>query len=77
MSFSNKKPDVFDYVFENVNLEHTKAFMDLGVTINDTLTWDSHINTCVKKANRRLGLVKRCIGHTCSSGIKKYVILHW
>ena len=32
---------------------------DLGVTFDDQLTFDRHINNAVAKANRMLGLIKR------------------
>ena len=31
---------------------------DLGITVSDDLKWAKHISTCVKKANRMIGLIK-------------------
>ena len=32
----------------------------LGVTISNTLSWSSHINAAIAKADRRLSVIRRC-----------------
>jgi hypothetical protein len=46
------------------------CFTDLGILINNKLTWDDHIVNIVKRANMRLGLIKRTLGYTCSTDVK-------
>jgi hypothetical protein len=71
MSFSNcKNKVIFDYIMNNSRLIRDNSFVDLGVTITDNLTWDKHIENCVTKANKRLGLIKRCTGYKCSMNVK-------
>jgi hypothetical protein len=53
-----------------VALKRATEVVDLGLIINSTLNWDSNINKCITKANKRLGLVKRCTGYDCSTRVK-------
>ena len=50
----NKNPILFDYKINNQSLERVHTFCDLGLEVNDRLTWNNHINNCCKKANRKL-----------------------
>ena len=43
----------------NNSLKHFTEVKDLGVTISPDLTWDSHINTILAKANRMLAFLRR------------------
>ena len=71
MSFTNRKPVLFDYTLDNVVLLRVERFTDLGLTVNNRLTWDDHIDLCVKIANMRLGFVKHSTGYTVHNDIKK------
>ena len=42
-----------------VNLEETVAEKDLGVFIDNNLTFDKHITEAIKKANTKLAMIKR------------------
>ena len=44
----------FQYHLNNIHLESGKEFNDLGLLINFSLTWRSHIATKISKANRML-----------------------
>ena len=46
------------YYICNTTLEVVREEKDLGVIIDDQLTFHKHIATAVKKANRMLGLIK-------------------
>jgi hypothetical protein len=72
MSFVSGTPHkiLYNYNMENVTLSRTGSFVDLGVTVCDNLKWDLHIDNITSKANKRLGLVKRCIGNDCSLQVK-------
>jgi hypothetical protein len=60
----------YDYEMSGHILQRVTQFNDLGVIITHDLSWDRHIETCVKKANKRIGFVKRCIGFGCSHKVK-------
>ena len=46
------------YSIGNTTLEVVREEKDLGVIVDDQLTFHEHIATAVKKANRMLGLIK-------------------
>ena len=48
----NTESDVFE--FENVCLENSKEEGILGITIDDKLTFDSHIKSICRKAGQKL-----------------------
>jgi hypothetical protein len=71
MTFSRSNtPIMFNYQLNNLDLSRVKEFIDLGITVKDNFKWDTHINGMVNKANKRLGLVKRSIGHKCDTNVK-------
>jgi hypothetical protein len=71
MSFTKSHNKVlYQYKMNNVVLSRPHIFVDLGVTVCDNLKWDEHVNNIVSKANKRLGLIKRCIGNNCSMQVK-------
>ena len=43
----------------------------LNLQIWGKLTWDDHVDSCVTKANKRLGFIKRCIGYSVDQNVKK------
>jgi hypothetical protein len=43
----------------DINLQTSTEVRDVGVIIDNQLTFDAHISTCVKKANRLVGLIRR------------------
>jgi hypothetical protein len=71
MSFSFKHPTTpYTYTINNIPIAITKSFVDLGVIVNNDLKWDNHINSCIKKANQKLGLIKRITGYECKPNLK-------
>jgi hypothetical protein len=70
MSFFKNKSIAYPYMINNCLLEKVVNFCDLGVSVNNKLTWDEHISTCIKRANMRLGLIKRTTGYSCSTKVK-------
>ena len=44
------------HIFDFLRKQHTH----LGVTISNTLSWSSHINAAIAKADRRLSVILRC-----------------
>jgi hypothetical protein len=71
LSFTrNRNKILFDYSMKGNVLNREHQVVDLGIIVNDTLKWDDHIHSIVNKANKRLGLIKRCVGHDCSKEVK-------
>ena len=52
-------PFRYDYKLNNNSLKNVTQVRDLGVTISPDLTWDTHINTILTKANRMLAFLRR------------------
>jgi hypothetical protein len=72
MSFNRTCKINYDYVYSigNIPLVKVSQFNDLGVIVKHNLTWDEHINSMLKKANMRLGYIKRCTGYSCNMNTK-------
>lgn len=70
-------PIVYNYFIDNVGLARVNSCMDLGLNVSNTLNWDNHLKECIKKANRRLGLIKRilCPGVTTQVKLTAYTAL--
>lgn len=56
----SKCPLVYQYVINDDNLSIVNKHKNLGIWIESSLRWDSHINYIVGKANR--GLIRRTFG---------------
>jgi hypothetical protein len=61
---------LYNYNICNYILTRVNNFNDLGVLVSDDLTWKKHIENCINRGNKRLGLVKRCLGFNCSTKTK-------
>ena len=48
----------YDYELNNNSLKHVTQVKDFGVTISPDLTWDTHINTILAKANWKLAFLR-------------------
>ena len=61
MRLSRKKiqSPLTDYKLGHESLELVKTTKDLGITVNDDVSWGKHIAKITAKANRTLGLIKR------------------
>ena len=53
-----RHPFRYDYKLNNNSLKHVTQVKDLGVTISPDLTWDTHINTILARANRMLAFLR-------------------
>ena len=58
LHIGNSNPE-YDYLMDNKNLEITKIEKDLGVHIDTNLKFHHHVKEVTKKANQRLGMIKR------------------
>jgi hypothetical protein len=71
MSFTRKSNGIaFDYTINGTIVSRVRKFTDLGIHVSDSLSWDHHIDICLRKANKRLGLIKRSLGYICPINIK-------
>ena len=52
-----KQPFISNYLLDNPVLEEVNEFRDLGITTDQHLRWNLHIDKVVAKANRMLGLI--------------------
>jgi hypothetical protein len=60
----------FNYFMNNISLTRVSSCLDLGLTITNNLSWDIHVKNIIKKANQRLGLVKRTLGYNVNYKVK-------
>lgn len=62
---------ISSFTLNSYRLDEIKEFKDLGVITNEYLSWNSHFDNVVAKANRILGLLKRtCWGFDDSRTLK-------
>jgi hypothetical protein len=54
------------YQLHGHTLEKADSANYLGITIQNNLKWDKHINTITAKANQSLGFIKRTCIHSFS-----------
>ena len=54
-----KQPFISNFFVESSVLKEVNEFRDLGMTTDQHLRWNLHIDKVVAKANRMLGLIKR------------------
>ena len=59
MTISRRKPLDKFYQLNNTILDRVSSCKYLGVTISNTVSWSEQISTCAKKANSRLGFLRR------------------
>ena len=57
--YRSRKPLQPFYVLHGHTLENVSSAKYLGITINNTVSWDDHISNTCSKANRALGFLKR------------------
>jgi hypothetical protein len=65
----------YNYVVNNESLERVNEMRDLGVIIDNTLSWNSHIKEIVSSAYRVLYLIKRSIGFNAPVTVKRQLYL--
>jgi hypothetical protein len=50
----------FDLILNNIKIPKTNSIKYLGVNIHSTLRWSHHITKVCGKANKTLGIIRRC-----------------
>jgi hypothetical protein len=61
---------IHDYTMNGLTLSRVNSIDDLGIIVRDDLRWEDNTLNIVNRANKRLGLVKRCVGYNCNSQVK-------
>ena len=62
-----------DYMMNNISVLSDSSIKDLGITFQDTLTFDEHISKITPTANSRLGIIRNTF-HIIDKG--GYLILY-
>lgn len=57
--FRITRPIMYDYVIDGDVLQRTDSFSDLGVLLDQKLTFNLHRSTVIAKANRQLGFISK------------------
>lgn len=70
------KPVQTTYFIDDTALEQVETIRDLGVILDEKLTFGHHVDSCVKKANRALGVLFRTFQKSgARGGFKKSSII--
>ena len=69
MTRSAKAPALPEYSLHGSPLAVTTTYKYLGVTINNTLTWNDHVNSVVAKATKTLGFIWHTAGGTSTNAL--------
>ena len=65
-----RSPILFGYCLENSVAPKVSVHKHLGIWLEQTLSWDNHINNICVKASRVLGLIKRTFATKNRQGIE-------
>ena len=68
-----KKNPRYDYMMDGRTLSSTAEETDLGIIMTEELNFSKHIGQAAAKANRVLGMIKRCFDHICK---ESFMILY-
>ena len=60
----------YKYSLNGIYLEEVNQQKDLGITISNDLSPRSHIINIVKKANQRVGMIRRCFSNLTPKKVK-------
>ena len=55
----NKYIPLFNIHINNVNIESVQNFNFLGLHLSSDMTWNFHINECVKENSRNIGILRK------------------
>ena len=58
------------YCMNRMPLEHVGSFKDLGILVDSSLNWNSHISSIISKTKRVCGMIKRSVGSKAPTNVK-------
>ena len=58
------------YKLMDANLEESKTVKELGIFVAEDITWKAHIDKRLKKANKRLYMIRRNVAVNVKTFIK-------
>jgi hypothetical protein len=70
-----RNPVTYNYYMNNEEVERCDNIRDLGVIINNKLTWCDHVQSIVSKANKVMGLIKRTLGYNAPISVSKQLYI--
>lgn len=70
-----KTPIVFNYKLKKENLEQTDCERDLGVLVENDLTWTRQVNEQSAKANKLLGYIRRSTMYIHNQEVRRTLYL--
>ena len=62
LSISGEKNHIIPLSIKGAKVEMVDTFKFLGIDVSNDLTWDAHVNQCVRKAQQRLLFLRRLAG---------------
>ena len=69
-------PIINDYLLNNQVIQCSDVYKYLGLQLNNTLSWNTHITTIVNKATRMLNFIKRDLSKcSCTTKSTAYTTL--
>jgi hypothetical protein len=60
----------YEYCMKGQKLARDSCMNDLGLIVTDNLRWDNNTREIVNRANKRLGMVKRCVGCNTNMNVR-------
>ena len=67
----------FQYIFNGAPLESVSQIRDLGVVLDQTLSYDINLSNVVSKALQMFGFIKRSTGDFQDIACIKCFTVHW
>ena len=71
ISYKHKKPVLNKIYLNGTEISEVQSCVNLGLTINNKLTWEDHVNNLTTRANRRLNILSRYRGIFPRSALEK------
>ena len=65
----NTKPIVFNYHLNRTILENVSCYNDLGVTVDKSLAFNTHISNVINKCNKVNGMIRRSLGYRAPASV--------
>ena len=77
MLFGAKENEPFDLICNDITLKHSSHEKNLGVTIDNKLSFDEHIINICKTANKKLNALSRIKQNQKEILLSSFIISHF